>query len=138
MPNFEQEIYSTLYTTLNNNIVVDGDTIPFFSDKLGNVSKYVAIQSYQEQDEDVKDRFGARCTVTLVCVSNNDGVDTTNGIANAVKNLIKASVSSTITSPNIDIVLTRSPRVARYSDNDNGNIQHRVELSYEMLVYSIS
>jgi hypothetical protein len=38
----------------------------------------------------------------------------------------------------VDIVLTKSPRVLRFEDNENGHHEHRVELTYELLVYANS
>ena len=62
----------------------------------------------------------------------------TNSIADQVREQVKASVISNITSSSIDIVVLKSPRVIRFDDLDNGNYQHRVEITYELLVFAIS
>lgn len=138
MNNFELEVYKSFKTLLYNTVSYNSTVVPYFSDIVTNQEKGIYISGYQEQEEDYKHHFGARCFLTLTIFSQNDSIDVTNAIANSVKALIKASVNSSITSSSIDIVLTKSPRTARFTDLDGGNTQHRVELTYELLAYSIT
>ena len=137
-PNFELEVYKAIKAILNGTVTYSSVVVPFYSDRIGNQERGIYISNYQEQNEDVKDRFGARCIFTITIFTQNDGVDVSNAIANSVRNLIKASVSSSITSSGIDIVLTKSPSQLRFTEIENGITTHRVELSYEILAYSIS
>ena len=137
-PNFELEVYKAIKAILNNTVTYSSVVVPFYSDRIDNKTRGIYISNYQEQNEDVKDRFGARATFTITIFTQGDGVDVSNNITAQVKSLIKASVSSSITSSGIDIVLTKSPSQVRFSDIDNGVTSHRVELTYEILAYSIS
>lgn len=137
-PNFELEVYKSIKAVLNNTVIYASVVVPFYSDRIDNKTRGIYISNYQEQNEDVKDRFGARSTFTITIFTQGDGVDVSNSIASQVKSLIKASVSSSITSSGIDIVLTKSPSQLRFTEIENGITTHRVELSYEILAYSIS
>jgi predicted Fe-Mo cluster-binding NifX family protein len=137
-PNFELEVYKAIKAILNNTVTYSSVVVPFYSDRIDNKTRGIYISNYQEQNEDVKDRFGVRATFTIQVYTQADGVDGSNNIAQQVKSLIKASVSSSITSSGIDIVLTKSPGQNRFSDIENGVTTHRVDLTYEILAYSIS
>jgi hypothetical protein len=135
MANFELEVYKAFKTALYGTVTYGGSTVPYYADSNTHDDSGIYIGSYQEQEEDSKDRFGARCFVTLVVFSINDGADVTNDIANTIKGLIKASVSTTITSATVSICLTKSPRIVRFTDLDGGNTLHRVEMTYELLCF---
>lgn len=137
-PAYLTELLKSLKIALTGTVLVDAVAVKYFTANVGNASRGIFLTQYQENGEDNKHKHSATVFFTIQCFDKSDSVEAIVSISEQVKNIVKASVTSTIElGGNLSATVTKSPVANLYQEQNNGITTHRCDIRFELLIDEI-
>ena len=121
-----EAVQQALKTILHDTIVVDTLTIPFYLSYFGASDYGIYLESYQYDDDSMKQYYGGTASIDLVIFGKDRTPDFVAEITRRVMLAIKASVNDTIQlASGWQATVTQLPNVRSFTEGDEAAVVHR-------------
>jgi len=132
-------VLKKIKTLLYDQVEVDSLTIPYYSGYFGNAEYGIYVLSYREEEDDNKHKFASLVTVELGIFGQDKTVDFVAEITRNVRQIIKASIDSTIQlSDGYEATITTIPMLSTYTELIDGKTTYRDVLQVGLRVDEFS